>query len=250
MDRRSFVGSVAATAALTTQQGTPAPRAAQRPTPFALEDVPIATLQEWMTSGRTTARRLVDQYAARIAALDQRGPRLGHVLEINPDARAVAVGTETSGSIISPSSACGCVGIKPTVGLVSRAGIIPISHSQDTAGPIARTVADAAALLTALAGADPPDEATAEAAQHATDFTRALDADRPRGARGGLLRPAPAPAGAPAGGNIDARILALYEAAIAVLRQRGADLVDPVTLTVQLPNGGDPLPDEFKAHLE
>src|SRR5260221_11657964 len=90
MDRRSFVGSVAATAALTTQQGTPAPRAAQRPTPFALEDVPIATLQEWMTSGRTTARRLVDQYAARIAALDQRGPRLGHVLEINPDARAIA----------------------------------------------------------------------------------------------------------------------------------------------------------------
>src|SRR5258708_18624031 len=90
MDRRSFVGSVAATAALTKQQGTPAPRAAQRRTPFALEDVPVATLQEWMTSGRTTARRLVDQYAARIAALDQRGPHLGHVLEINPDARGIA----------------------------------------------------------------------------------------------------------------------------------------------------------------
>jgi amidase len=370
MDRRSFVGSVAATAALGRQQGSAAPRAAQRPTAFALEEVPIATLQEQMSSGRTTARRLVDQYAARIAALDQRGPRLGHVLEINPEARAiadqldaerraghvrgpmhgipvlikdnigtadqmettagslallgvkppkdstlarklreagaiilgktnlsewanfrstrstsgwsgrggqtrnpyatdrtpsgsssgsavaasasscaVAVGTETSGSIVSPSSACGCVGIKPTVGLVSRAGIIPISHSQDTAGPIARTVADAAALLTALAGADPLDEATAEADQHKSDFTRALDADGLRGARVGVLRPAATGPGGGAGA-VEPRILALYEAAISVLRQRGADLVDPVTLAVQLQNGGDLLQYEFKADLE
>ncbi|HEY6226305.1 MAG TPA: amidase family protein, partial [Verrucomicrobiae bacterium] len=70
---------------------------------------------------------------------------------------AVAVGTETDGSIISPSSFCGIVGIKPTIGLVSRSGIIPISHTQDTAGPMARTVRDAAILLGALAGADPND---------------------------------------------------------------------------------------------
>ncbi|MFI5281452.1 MAG: amidase family protein, partial [Gemmatimonadales bacterium] len=131
------------------------------------------------------------------------------------------------------------------------AGIIPISHSQDTAGPIARTVADAAALLTALAGTDPLDEATAEADQHKSDFTRALDADGLRGARVGVLRPAAAGgAGGGGGGNIDARIQALYDAAIGVLRQRGADLVDPVTLTVQLQNGGDLLQYEFKADLE
>ncbi|HET6655489.1 MAG TPA: amidase family protein, partial [Gammaproteobacteria bacterium] len=75
----------------------------------------------------------------------------------------VALGTETDGSIICPSSVNGIVGIKPTLGLVSRAGIVPISHSQDTAGPMARSVADAAAVLTAIAGSDPRDPATAEA---------------------------------------------------------------------------------------
>jgi amidase len=81
---------------------------------------------------------------------------------------AITVGTETDGSIVSPASANGIVGIKPTVGLVSRAGIVPISASQDTAGPMARTVADAAALLTAIAGSDPRDPATGEADRHAT----------------------------------------------------------------------------------
>src|SRR5512139_3436028 len=79
---------------------------------------------------------------------------------------AAAVGTETDGSIICPSQTNGIVGIKPTLGLVSRSGIIPIAHSQDTAGPMARTVADAAVLLAALAGADPRDPATAEATGH------------------------------------------------------------------------------------
>ena len=93
MKRRRFVETLAASAALTGKRmGRAAirqsPAASQQP--FALEDVPVATLQEWMTSGRTTARRLVDQYAARIAALDQRGPRLNHVLQLNPDARAIA----------------------------------------------------------------------------------------------------------------------------------------------------------------
>jgi len=76
---------------------------------------------------------------------------------------AVAVGTETDGSVTAPASVNGIVGVKPTVGLVSRSGIIPISHSQDTAGPLARTVRDAAILLSALAGVDPEDKATADA---------------------------------------------------------------------------------------
>src|SRR5205085_415053 len=88
---------------------------------------------------------------------------------------AVAIGTETDGSVVCPSSANGLVGIKPTLGLVSRAGIIPISHSQDTAGPMARTVKDAAILLTALAGSDPNDEATKESDTNRTDYTRFLD---------------------------------------------------------------------------
>ncbi len=91
---------------------------------------------------------------------------------------AVGVGTETDGSIVCPSSANGLVGIKPTVGLVSRAGIIPLSHSQDTAGPMARTVEDAALLLSAMAGSDPADTTTAAAASHVSDdYAQFLDAD-------------------------------------------------------------------------
>ena len=103
---------------------------------------------------------------------------------------AAAVGTETDGSIVCPSSACGLVGIKPTVGLVSRAGIIPISHSQDTAGPMARTVADAAAVLSALTAADPRDAATlgrSGGSVHA-DYTAFLDAGALRGKRLGIAR--------------------------------------------------------------
>src|SRR5919206_592885 len=88
---------------------------------------------------------------------------------------ALAVGTETDGSIVCPSSANGVVGIKPTVGLVSRRGIIPISHTQDTAGPLCRTVADAAALLSVLAGPDPRDPATRAASRHTQDYTKALN---------------------------------------------------------------------------
>jgi amidase len=92
---------------------------------------------------------------------------------------AVAVGTETDGSIVCPSATCGIVGVKPTVGLVSRGGVIPISHSQDTAGPMTRTVRDAAVLLGVLAagGADPRDAATRRAQPHVhADYTRFLDA--------------------------------------------------------------------------
>src|SRR5436853_1994372 len=101
---------------------------------------------------------------------------------------ALAVGTETDGSVVCPSSANGLVGIKPTLGLISRAGIIPISHSQDTAGPMASTVKDAAILLTALAGSDPNDEATKESDTNRTDYTRFLDLSGLKGARIGIAR--------------------------------------------------------------
>ena len=265
-----------------------------------------------MESGQETSRSLVEKYLARIEALDRQGPALRHVLEVNPDALAIAdrldaerkagkargplhgipvlikdnigtadrmtttagslalegsipprdafvarqlreagavilgktnlsewanfrsthsssgwsgrggqgrnpyaldrnpsgsssgtggaiaasfaaagIGTETDGSIVSPSNNCGLVGIKPTLGLVSRAGIIPIAHSQDTAGPMARTVTDAAILLGALVGADPADRITSVAATKGeADYTRFLDPDGLEGARIGVPRKA------------------------------------------------------------
>ncbi|MFN8549228.1 MAG: amidase [Candidatus Eisenbacteria bacterium] len=101
----------------------------------------------------------------------------------------IGVGTETDGSIVCPSAMCGIVGLKPTVGLVSRSGIIPISHSQDTAGPMARTVTDVALLLGAMTGVDPRDSATTAGADHAgIDYTRFLDARGLQGARLGVPR--------------------------------------------------------------
>ena len=132
---------------------------------------------------------------------------------------AVAVGTETDGSIVSPASVCGIVGLKPSVGLVSRDGIVPISHTQDTAGPMARSVADAAALLSAMVGADPRDQATARAV--ATDYTRFLDPQRLRGARLGVVRNL---FGAHDGVN---RVI---DTALRTLQAQGAVLVDPVEL--------------------
>ncbi|RAP59263.1 amidase [Oleiagrimonas sp. MCCC 1A03011] len=133
----------------------------------------------------------------------------------------VAIGTETDGSVICPSAANGIVGIKPTVGLVSRAGIIPISHTQDTAGPMARTVGDAARLLTAMAGSDPQDPATREADLHATDYTRFLDPQGLRGKRIGVVR------GLTGYSPATDRIL---DQAIAAMRAAGAIVVDPVKL--------------------
>ena len=101
---------------------------------------------------------------------------------------AIAVGTETDGSIICPSATCGIVGIKPTLGLVSRSGVIPIAHSQDTAGPMCRTVADAAALLTVLAGVDGNDSITSQAAKEKKDYTRFLQKDGLKGMRIGVGR--------------------------------------------------------------
>ncbi|HUP00062.1 MAG TPA: amidase [Gemmatimonadota bacterium] len=277
---------------------------------FELEEATIAELQAKMESGEHTARSLVEAYVERIEALDREGPALRHVLEINPDALAIAgaldeerrakgprgplhgipillkdnidtgdrmtttagslalagtsagrdatvtkrlrekgavllgktnlsewanfrstnsssgwsarggqgknpyaldrtpcgsssgsaaasaasfaaaaVGTETDGSVVCPASANSVVGIKPTLGLISRTGVIPIAHSQDTAGPMARTVADAAILLSAMAGVDPDDPATAagRGRGHA-DYRRFLDPGGLRGARIGVAR--------------------------------------------------------------
>jgi amidase len=286
--------------------------AASRPSAesFELEEATIAQLQDGMQAGKFTARLLVESYRARIEALDKRGPAINSVIELNPDAPAiadaldqerrakgargplhgipilikdnvdtadrmmttagslalagsiplkdsfvaqklreagavilgktnlsewanfrsahstsgwsarggrtlnpyaldrnpcgsssgsgvavaanlcaVAVGTETDGSVVCPSSANSIVGIKPTLGLISRAGIIPIAHSQDTAGPMTRTVTDAAILLSALTGVDPRDPLTQESHGKApTDYTKFLDATGLRGARIGVAR--------------------------------------------------------------
>ena len=329
--------------------------------PFSLEEATIADLQQRMQSGRETSRSIVEQYIARIDAVDRRGPALRSVLELNPDALAIAdrldaerrsgrtrgplhgipilikdniatadrmmttagslalagvtppqdafvvarlrdagavilgktnlsewanfrsthsssgwsgrggqtknpyaldrnpsgsssgsgaaiaanlaaaaVGTETDGSIVSPSSNNGLVGIKPTLGLVSRTGIVPIAHSQDTAGPMARTVADAAVLLAALTGADPADPAMRRPAPtHGSalartstgagadrrarpDYTRALDPNGLRGARIGVVRNKLFGYSPPAD--------RIAEAAIAVMKQQGAVVVDPANI--------------------
>src|SRR5579864_4852624 len=124
-------------------------------------------------------------------ALDRNpcGSSSGSGAAVSANLCAVAVGTETDGSIVCPSSANGIVGIKPTLGLLSRQGIIPIAHDQDTAGPMARTVADAATLLGVLAGVDPADSATeASHGKAFVDYTRFLDARGLRGARIGVVR--------------------------------------------------------------
>jgi amidase len=134
----------------------------------------------------------------------------------------LAIGTETDGSIVCPASANGIVGIKPTVGLVSRSGIIPISRSQDTAGPMARTVRDAAILLGALTGVDPNDSATpASRGKAFTDYTKFLDPTGLRGARIGVARKM-------FGAN--ERVNKLMEQAIHAMKHEGAELVDPADI--------------------
>ncbi|TSA20881.1 amidase [bacterium] len=132
---------------------------------------------------------------------------------------AVGVGTETDGSIVSPSSLCGIVGIKPTVGLVSRTGVIPISHTQDTAGPMTRTVRDAAILLSALAGIDPEDKATEESrGKSFADYTQFLDPKGLQGVRIGVVRRYFGFHGA---------VDALMNEAFDTLKKNGAVIVDP-----------------------
>jgi amidase len=138
---------------------------------------------------------------------------------------AAALGTETDGSIICPSNVNGIVGIKPTLGLVSRAGIIPIAHSQDTAGPMARTVADAAMLLGALTGIDPRDPATESSRGQAhTDYTQFLDPHGMQGARIGVARNF---------FGFHPRVDHIMEQCLAVLKQLGAEIVDPAEVATK-----------------
>jgi amidase len=311
----------------------------------AMEEMTIVELQRRMAGGELTARALVESYLERIARLDQTGPHLGSVIEINPEALAIAdaldgerrangprgplhgipillkdnidtgdrmlttagslalsgapasqdatlvrqlraagalilgktnlsewanfrsnrstsgwssrggqtrnpyaldrnpcgsssgsavaaaanlcaaaIGTETDGSIICPSQINGIVGLKPTLGLVSRAGIVPIAHSQDTAGPMARTVADVAALLGPMAGPDPRDPATldSQGRTHA-DYTRFLDRDGLRGARIGIARNA---------FGFNPQVDRIMESCIAALRDGGAEVVDPANVAI------------------
>lgn len=308
-------------------------------TPFELDEITLADLEEGMRSGKFTSRGLAERYLARIAEIDKAGPALNSVIELNPqvlaiadelDAErkskgprgplhgipvlikdnigtadrmrtsagslalvgftpaedsgvarqlrkagalilgktnlsewanfrsshsssgwsgrggqthnpyatdrnpcgsssgsgaavsanlsAIAVGTETDGSIVCPSSANGIVGIKPTVGLLSRAGIIPVSHNQDTAGPMCRTVRDAAALLGALAGFDPADSATAASSgKIPPDYTRFLDLKGLHGARIGVLRKT---------FDFSEVVAPVFRSALDAMRDAGAVLID------------------------
>src|SRR5512143_1943275 len=180
-------------------------------------------------------------------ALDRNpcGSSSGTGAAIAANLAAAAVGTETDGSIVSPSSVCGVVGIKPTVGLVSRSGIVPIAHSQDTAGPMGRTVADAATLLGAMTGVDEQDAAGRERAGHfLTDYRNYIKPDGLRGARIGVLRK---------GFNFGTKLDPILANVIESMKKAGAEVVDPVefpTLGKTDESEYEVLLYEFKADLE
>jgi len=165
------------------------------------------------------------------------GSSSGSGVAVAADLAVLAVGTETDGSVVCPASFNGLVGIKPTVGLVSRSGIVPISIKQDTAGPMARSVADAAALLTVLAGYDPSDAATAPLKDAPPpDYRKFLDAGALRGKRIGVVRKL---------AGFDNEVDAVFDRALQVLKARGAIVVDPV----ELPNADKLSADELTAML-
>jgi amidase len=158
-------------------------------------------------------------------ALDRNpcGSSSGSAAAVSGNLVAAAIGTETDGSIVCPSSICGVVGIKPTVGLTSRAGVVPIAHTQDTIGPHARTVADAATVLGALVGVDPRDDATAASAgKFSIDYTQFLDPNGLQGARIGIARKFHT--------GYSEHTDANFQAALDILREQGATLVDDVEI--------------------
>ena len=323
--------------------GLPSPAVDPVGAPFEIEEFDVQQLQSGLASGKYTSKQLVELYSSRIDALDRHGPKLNSIIELNPDAVAIAehmdaerkargprgplhgipvvikdniatadkmqttagslalldsvppgdsmvaaklraagavilgktnlsewanlrsthstsgwsgrggltlnpyaldrntsgsssgtgaaitanlcavgIGTETDGSIVSPSNCCMLVGMKPTVGLVSRFGIIPISQTQDTAGPMTRSVADAAVLLSALGGVDSRDTATASAAAHIeADYTKFLDPAGLKGARIGVVREY-------AGFNME--VDRLLGEAISAMKHAGAEVIDPVKI--------------------
>jgi amidase len=176
------------------------------------------------------------------------GSSSGSAIAVAANLTAAALGTETDGSIVCPASSTGLVGIKPSLGLVSRAGVIPIAHTQDTVGPLARTVADAALLLGALTGVDPRDPATSESqGKFQTDYTAYLDPDGLRGARIGVAR-------AVYFGYHD-ETDAVVNRAIETMRGLGATIVDPADIATAKDMASGPeelevLEYEFKADLD
>jgi amidase len=172
------------------------------------------------------------------------GSSSGSGVAVAANLTVVAIGTETDGSVVCPAGINGIVGIKPTLGLVSRSGIIPIAHSQDTAGPMARSVRDAAILLTVMTGVDADDPATSDAEIH-HDYSANLTADGLRGKRIGVLRSF---YGAGSNPNVEA----IYEANIAALRDQGAEIVDDIEIDTRGMSTaeGEVLSYEFKADLK
>ncbi|MFX3636751.1 MAG: amidase family protein [Candidatus Pristimantibacillus sp.] len=172
------------------------------------------------------------------------GSSSGSAAAIAANLAVASIGTETAGSIVGPACQSFLVGIKPTVGLVSRTGVIPISCSQDTPGPIARTVADAAIMLGALTGVDEKDKATLSSEPHAlTDYTPFLDTTFLQQARIGVPRYYYE--------HLDEERLAIMEAAIAALKAEGATIIDPVALHVEQNNwNNDVICYEFKQGLD
>ena len=153
------------------------------------------------------------------------GSSSGSAVAVSANLCMVAIGTETDGSVVCPSHANGIVGIKPTLGLVSRSGIIPIAHSQDTAGPMARTVTDAAILLGGLVGIDPRDTATSAGdGRFHTDYSQFLQADGLRGARIGVARQF---------FGFHPGVTQLMESAVAEMKRLGAEVIDPADIATR-----------------
>ena len=190
-----------------------------------------ANMTEWanfmaraMPSGYSSrGGQVINPYDAK---LSPGGSSAGSGVAVSAGFCAVAVGTETSGSILNPANQSGIVGLKPTVGLVSRSGVIPISASQDTAGPMARSVSDAAALLSAMTGVDARDRATRASAKRATDYTAFLDADGLRGARLGVPR-------AWFMDKVSDAERQVFEAALEAMRGAGAKIIEADIPTMQ-----------------